>query len=66
MMSKQRTGPAPDLALGLHLWFAFPTDLGPIRTSRLRSFRVLLDTKSGQGMFVELQAKTAPEYGMAR
>ncbi len=64
-MSKERTGPAPDLALGLHLWFAFPTDLGPIRTSRLRSFRVLLETKSGKVMFVELKAKTAPDEDMA-
>ena len=65
MKSNQRTGPARDLAVGVRQWFAFPTDLGPIRTSRLRSFRVLLETQSGNVMFVALKAKTAPDGDMA-
>jgi hypothetical protein len=65
MNSKLITGPVPDLAVGVRQWFAFPTDLGPIRTSRLRSFRILLETKSGNVMFVALEAKTAPDEDMA-
>lgn len=55
------------MALGaVRQWFSFPTAADTIRTSRLRDFRLLVETGSGQVMFITLKGKTTPNADMAR
>ncbi len=49
----------------LRQWFSFPPAAGRIKTSRLRSFHVLIETAAGRILFLAVKSKSAPDQGIA-
>lgn len=64
----QLTGAEPDVvSCVVRQWFTFPQHAtNAVRTSRLRDFRLLIETDSGHLMFIALKGKTSPDADMAR
>ena len=56
----------PDVeSSAIRQWFSFPPAVGAIRTSRLRSFQLLVETSRCQVLFVTLRSKAAPDQSTA-